>query len=226
MAGELMNRNEPRRWLLVRREAGVPSREEEADRWSMDHLFLDQEGIPTLVEVKRSTDTRIRREVVGQMLDYAANALRYWPTERIRMMFEETCKSKGVDADSAVLEVLESEWDIDAEAVEDFWQNVERNFQAHRIRMVFVADIVPPELQRIVEFLNEQMNPSEVLAVEVRQYVGNGPKTLVPRVYGLSRGSKTKASFIGRVSNRRTYLLRAIVRGLCGADERLLRHLH
>jgi hypothetical protein len=34
---------------------------------------FDQNAVPTLVEVKRSSDTRIRREVVGQMLDYAAN---------------------------------------------------------------------------------------------------------------------------------------------------------
>jgi 5-methylthioribose kinase len=40
------------------------------------------------VEVKRSSDTRIRREVVGQMLDYAANAVVYWPLEMIRAKFE------------------------------------------------------------------------------------------------------------------------------------------
>jgi len=40
---------------------------------------LDQDAIPTIVEVKRSTDTRIRREVVGQMLGYAANAVVYCP---------------------------------------------------------------------------------------------------------------------------------------------------
>jgi hypothetical protein len=44
--------------------------------------------VPTLVEVKRSSDTRIRREVVGQMLDYAANAVVYWPLERLRATFE------------------------------------------------------------------------------------------------------------------------------------------
>jgi hypothetical protein len=64
--------------LLVRREAGVPEAEGAADRWFLDHVFLDGEGVPTLVEVKRSTDTRIRREVVGQMLDYAANILAHW----------------------------------------------------------------------------------------------------------------------------------------------------
>ena len=65
----------------------VPSEEGGGWRWSLDHLFLDQDGIRTLVEVKRSTDSRIRREVVGQMLDYAANAVVYWPVEEIRSTF-------------------------------------------------------------------------------------------------------------------------------------------
>ena len=66
---------EPRKWLLITREAGIPDREGGDPRWSLDHLLIDQDGVPTFVEVKRSTDTRIRREVVGQMLDYAANAV-------------------------------------------------------------------------------------------------------------------------------------------------------
>lgn len=65
---------------------GIPGEEGGGERWSVDHLFLDQDAIPTLVEVKRSSDTRIRREVVGQMLDYAANAVVYWPAESIRAM--------------------------------------------------------------------------------------------------------------------------------------------
>jgi hypothetical protein len=77
LAGDQMNEAVPRRWLLVAREMGVPGEEGGVDQWSLDHLFLDQDGIPTLVEVKRRSDTRIRREVVGQMLDYAANAVVY-----------------------------------------------------------------------------------------------------------------------------------------------------
>src|SRR5689334_15098079 len=49
-------------WVIVKRETGVPDREEGPDRWSLDHLFLDGSGIPTLVETKRSSDTRLRRE--------------------------------------------------------------------------------------------------------------------------------------------------------------------
>jgi hypothetical protein len=63
-----MDEELPRRWLLVSREVGVPLQEEGAGQMSLDHLFLDQGAVPTLVEVKRGSDTRIRREVVGQML--------------------------------------------------------------------------------------------------------------------------------------------------------------
>ena len=95
LAGEEMAPDSPRRWLLVSRETGIPDAAEAAARWSIDHLFLDQDGVPTLVEVKRSTDTRIRREVVGQMLDYAANAVVYLPVEVIRSTFEARCASSG-----------------------------------------------------------------------------------------------------------------------------------
>ena len=60
---------------MLSREAPLASEQDGAGRWSVDHLPLDQDAIPTIVEVKRSSDTRIRREVVGQMLDYAANAV-------------------------------------------------------------------------------------------------------------------------------------------------------
>ena len=81
---------------LVTREMAVPGEEDGAGRWSLDHLFLDQDAIPTLVEVKRSCDTRIRREVVGQMLDYAANAVAYWPVEEIRAKFEAGARTTGL----------------------------------------------------------------------------------------------------------------------------------
>jgi hypothetical protein len=68
--------------------------------------------------------------------------------------------------------------------IENFWNQVKTNLRAGKIRLIFVADFIPKELQRIVEFLNEQMNPAEVLAVEIRQYVGDGLKTLVPKVIG------------------------------------------
>jgi hypothetical protein len=49
---------------------------------------VDQDAIPTFIEVKRATDTRVRREVVAQMLDYAANGTMFWSPDQLRSMFE------------------------------------------------------------------------------------------------------------------------------------------
>lgn len=72
------------------------------------------------------------------------------------------------------------------------------NLQAQRIRMVFVADEIPRELRRIVEFLNQQMDPAEVLAVEIRQYTGEGLKTLVPRVIGMTAEAEQRKARLRR----------------------------
>ena len=87
LAGDQIDSDSPRKWLLVKREMDVPDAQDGSGRWALDHLFLDQEGVPTLVEVKRRTDTRIRREVIGQMLDYAANGVAYWPVTTLRENF-------------------------------------------------------------------------------------------------------------------------------------------
>lgn len=88
LAGNQIDPTAPRKWLFIERESGVPS--SGVGRFSADHLFLDQDAIPTIVEVKRSSDLRIRRQVVGQMLDYAANAVVYWPVELMRERFAKT----------------------------------------------------------------------------------------------------------------------------------------
>lgn len=182
MVGEQIDPDDPPRWLLVCREAGVPDAEVASDRWSLDHLLLDHRAVPTLVEVKRSSDTRIRREVIGQMLDYAANATRYWPTDRIRMLA--AAQMGGVDQlDQRVAELLSAE-DGQVADVEAYWRMVEENLRAGRLRMLFVADELPRELRRVIEFLNEHMPKIQVLGVEVRHYAGNGMRALVPRVVG------------------------------------------
>jgi hypothetical protein len=185
--GDQIDADSPRRLLLIRREMQVPGEKDGAGRWSLDHLFIDQDGVPTLVEVKRSTDSRIRREIVGQMLDYASNAVAYWPIERIRTTFENTCTTTARDPEVVLRDFLQDE-----ETLDRFWPTVETNLQAGRVRMVFVADVIPHELRRIVEFLNQQMSPAEVLALEVKQYVGQNLQTLVPRIIGQTAAAQQR----------------------------------
>lgn len=198
LAGDQMDEAKPKRWLFISREVGVPKEEGGSDTWSLDHLFLDQDGIPTFVEVKRSSDTRSRREVVAQMLDYAANAVVYWPIDRIRTCFEASCDKQGIDPIERFRELLGAE---DSQLIEDFWEKTKTNLQAEKIRLVFVADYIHPEMRRIVEFLNGQMDPAEVLAVEIPQYVGKSQRAVVPRVIGLT--AKAEAAKGKRPPNER-----------------------
>ena len=104
-------------------------------------------------------------------------------------MFEKTCSANNTDPDEKLAEFIGPEQESDI-----FWEKVKTNLQAGKIRMLFVADEIPSELQRIVEFLNEQMDPAEILAVEIKQFTGDQFRTLVPRVIGNTSEAKKKRS--------------------------------
>jgi len=198
LAGDQIDSSQPRLWLLISREMAVPGDQDGDGRWALDHLFMDQDGVPTLVEVKRSTDTRLRREVVGQMLDYAANAVKYLPIETIRARFQTRCDEQGRPTEDVLRDTL----GLTEQESEAFWQRVKTNLQAGRVRLVFIADVIPPELRRIVEFLNEQMDPADVIAIEIKQYVGQSLRTLVPRVYGLTAEAEQRKTAAARPSRQ------------------------
>src|SRR5215813_1933346 len=183
LPGAQINRDGPRRWLLVQREAGIPNQEGGGAWWSVDHLVVDQDAVPTFVEVKRASDTRARREVVAQMLDYAANGSAFWLPEQLRAWFEADDPEAAIEQ---LITWLDSENDNPEDVAARFWDAVGANLREGRIRLVFVADEIPATLQRLVEFLNEQMPRVEVLAVEIRQYraAGSTSGALVLRVVG------------------------------------------
>ncbi|MBN3792864.1 hypothetical protein [Burkholderia sp. Ac-20353] len=174
----------PRPLLLIKQEMGVPAAADGSERWSMDHFYIDSACVPTLVEVKRSKDQRIRREVVGQMLDYAANAVVYWGVDQIKARFE---KQWGYRA-AQELETFLVAADL---SPDDFWRRVEENLTKRNIRMVFVADELPAELKRIIEFLNEEMQGAEVLGLELRHFTDGKLKVLAPSLVG--RTSRAEA---------------------------------
>lgn len=178
LVGDQIDTDNPRRFLLVKQELPI-GHEDAASRWSLDHLFLDQDGVPTLVEVKRQSDGRLRREVVGQMLDYASNFQSSWNADRILSAFEATCAAAKAESGAVLAEFLGP--DI---AADRFWADVDKNIAAGKLRLLFVADDIPSELRRIVEFMNKQMQPAEVLAIELRQFTGQGLRTIVPMVFG------------------------------------------
>lgn len=203
MAGDQINPENPCRWLLVAREMGVPGEIDAADRWSLDHLFLDQDGRPTFVEGKRAKDTRARREVVAQMLDYAANGVSYWSMSDVRQAATETAqKAKQSLDDELRKRVLRD----DGADLEVYWQKVEANLKAGKVRLVFAGDRLPRELCRLIEFLNEKMADVEVLGMEIKQFEGKGQRAMVPRIIGQTENAIAQKVAGPRPLTRETFL--------------------
>jgi hypothetical protein len=178
--------------LLIEREFAISDKVDGSGRWSLDHLFVTRDARPVLVEVKQASNTQLRREVVGQLLEYAANAVVHWTRDDIVQSF-----NRGYETEDAASEALDeflrhggaeqelSDYDL-------FWQRVEANLRAGELLLVIVADEIPRELARIVEFLNEQMQAT-VQAVELRWFTSEtGTKTLVPRLIGATERAAGK----------------------------------
>jgi len=184
--GDQINPSDPRRWMVVKREMPVPDPGTGSNRWSIDLFFVDQDAMPTFIECKRYNDTRARREVVGQMLDYAANGHYYWSKEDIRAYAEEAATRHGVSLEDEIKRLQPEEPD----SVDEFFQRVQDNLREGQIRLLFFMEAAPPELKSIVDFLNKQMERSEVLLVEARQYERDGTRIVVPILFGYTEEAR------------------------------------
>jgi len=172
--------DDPPRFALLRREMPVGG-------WSLDHLFIDQRGVLTLVETKLFQNPESRREVIGQIIEYAANATESWSGGSARQKATEFWSNQNPPEE--LDKILQNEFGEDLD-IEDFWRKVEENLKNDKIRLIIATDELRPEVRRMIEYLNNEMQNTEVLGLELKFY---GEETesmvLVPRLVGQSQSS-------------------------------------
>jgi hypothetical protein len=184
LPGDQISPGQDLRWLLVRREMPVVNPASGQNLWWIDFLLVDQDGVPTLVECKRHDATQSRREVVGQMLEYAANGRHYWTASDFRSQAQNTAGDEPT-----LRQELKALTGSDT-TPEEFFAIMERNLQRSRMRLIFFLDESPLELRSIVEFLNGQFKDVEVLIVEARQYQYRDSRIIVPWVFGFTEEAR------------------------------------
>ena len=163
---------EPPRFALLRREIPVAG-------WSLDHLYVDQFGVLTLVETKLLQNPESRRDVIGQIVEYAANARDAWGSGLARQYAAEFWSKKGRELDDVIQERFP---DLDHV---DLWRSVENNLRQGHIRLMIAADTLQPEVRRMIEYLNNEMQNVEVLGLELRMYGEDEERLIfVPRIIG------------------------------------------
>lgn len=168
----------PPKFVLLRREMPVGG-------WSLDHLLVDQEGVLTLVEAKLIQNPEARREVIGQVLEYAANAIALWGNGRARECAVEYWTARNENVDDVIERTLGG--DINAS---DLWKMVETKVRQGHIRLIIAADELRPEVRRIIEYLNAEMENAEVYGLELRCYGSSDDLlVLVPRLVGQTQAN-------------------------------------
>jgi len=164
--------DDPPRFALLCREMPV-------GEGSLDLLLVDQYAVLILVETKLAENREARREVIGQIIEYAANAVKFWGNGKVREEAAEFWSKHDKDVNDVIREKL------GIEDEEGFWQTVEENLKEGVIRLIIAGDELYPEVQRIIEYLNREMENAEVYGLELRCFGQESEKlVLAPRLIG------------------------------------------
>ena len=142
-----------------------------------DILFINPLGMPTLVECKLWRNPEARREVVGQILDYA-RALRTWGYVDLQREAARARKQPGFDLVEHVRSNGHPELDEAA-----FVDNVGRNLRQGRMLLLILGDGIREGVEAIAEYLQDTTMQFTLGLVEAQIYdLGEGRRIVQPRV--------------------------------------------
>ena len=138
----------------------------------VDVVIVDSAGVIPIVECKRDSNSQSRREILGQVLDYAG---RLWQMDEqaFTSLWSSKHESGTGPADLLALD------DTARAALADALAN-------GRFRLVLALDALNDDLCRLVDFVNQHTADSLTLfAMEFRHWRHGTTRLLVPRAYGV-----------------------------------------
>ena len=163
------------------------AREVETPSGYIDNFFISSKGYLVLVETKLWRNPEARREVVGQIIDYAKD-IKEWDYEKINSIYKKYNNTNK----SLFSKLVESNYqEEDNEA--NFIDILEKNIKNSRFLLMIVGDGIREGVERMTEFLNNTPNMQYRLALcELEVYdLEDGKRLVIPQL-------TTKTSIIER----------------------------
>jgi hypothetical protein len=188
--------------LLPGAETGLPlavAREFPVSAGRIDILGVDIDGEITLCECKLATNPGIRREVVGQLLEYAS-VLQGMSLADFADRFETRTKTALT---ASVAQIAGEGFDA-----EPFEQRVGDNLAAGRFRLVIVVDRISDALRQTVLYLNDHLDRA-VLALELAYLRDGDVEMLLPQIYGAESADRRRPSRSETVADADTVIVAA-----------------
>lgn len=144
----------------------------------IDNLCISPKGYIVIVETKLWRNPEARREVVGQIIDYAKD-LKFWNYEQLDGVYRNYHKKS-----SSLFEALVGEKYQMPENEATFIDITEKNIKNARFLLMIVGDGIREGVERMADFLNETPNMQYRLALcELEVYdLGNDTRLVIPQL--------------------------------------------
>lgn len=165
----------------------------------IDHLFIDHMMVPTIIETKVN-NPEIRRKIIGQGYEYLTS-----------LSFELTGKQIDEYAKRHWKERYHIELQKRLDLSELNVKEIDKNLKKPRLRLVFVADFIPRELRKFVEFINSVSRGIDVYAVQLEQFLLGDKKIISVNTWGptesvihdktVSFGLLSREEFINKINS-------------------------
>lgn len=166
--------------ITIGREVPVPS-------GAMDLLFLDTGGRLTVVETKLAKNPQARREVIGQIIEYASYVCG-WDADQIERQANEYLRGKGADQNGLYGAFASKMGDAGIPLEPDaFRSKVEDNLHRGSIRLVIAVDELVEPLRSTVTFLNT-FSTFDLLILQLRDFkLDSNKHVFIPSLFGYSK---------------------------------------
>lgn len=165
-------------------------REVTAESGSIDSLLLSPQGYLTIVETKLWRNPEARREVVGQLIDYAKDVRRWTFAELEKRV--KTYNIQRRQSDSGILGSIKRLQDIDESEEQILIDTISRNLRAGRFLLLVVGEGIRESVEEMADFLQQTPQMLFTLAlVELQVYeLGTNagkPLLVIPQVVARTR---------------------------------------
>ncbi|GAB3523487.1 PDDEXK family nuclease [Arthrobacter monumenti] len=155
-----------------------------------DLVAVESDGSITLVECKLASNPQIRREIIGQMFDYAS---RFWKMNAVEFQTQWEARTGHPLVGAADQDI-------------HFEEDLAKNLTAGRFSIVLAVDEISAGLKRMVEYLNFMAGPeTSIIAVQYTRMSTGDIDILMHETYG-EEIAEAKAEVAKR--QQRTWTLR------------------
>lgn len=162
--------------VCIAREVRLKTDDNNSGR--IDNLYISKHGHLVIVETKLWNNPEARREVVGQILDYAKE-VKEWDYDKLNAIYRDYHKTKQNLFDAMVAGGHQA-----PESEADFIDTVNQNIRKAQFLLMIVGDGIRSGVEKIADYMNANPDMHHRLALcELEVYdLGDGRRLIVPQL--------------------------------------------